>query len=92
VGVESHYKGWISIADLKFPLHKAHSKVSKSQIDPKSLVKDNRDPAGRVPVREEVDFKLPIPGKITSLRGSVHPSERVRKSRDKKEEKLSDFL
>jgi hypothetical protein len=82
----------IHIADLKFPIRQAHSKVSKSKIDPKSLVKENRDPAGRIPVRGETKFELPIPGKITSLRTNPRPSERVKKSKENKEEKLSDFL
>ncbi len=82
----------------KIPIKKAHSRVTRSQLDPNTLRDCHRDPGGRIPIRAATQDVLPIPAQVVPLRGVVKPSDRVkasiksRSSSKDKDTKLSDLI
>jgi hypothetical protein len=75
----------------KIHIKKSYSKITRFKIDPNTLKDEYRDPGARVPVRKQEEFKLPIPGTITSLL-KFAPSKKVEKSEINPKDKLSNFL
>lgn len=85
----------IPIKDLKIPVKQGYTKKSLHKISPDSLIKEYRDPAGRALIHQEEEFKLPIPGKITSLRRFVPKPQGPKQQKETKQEpsdKLSNYL
>lgn len=79
----------------KIPIKKVPSKVTKTIVNPTIFIDDYRDPAGRVPAKKEEEFKLPVPGTITSLRRFLPKPQGHKQQREIKSDKpdrLSDYL
>ena len=77
------------------PIKKLPSKKTIQKFSEDQLKNISRDPAGRVQVHKQEEFKLPVPGTITSLRRFVPKSQGPKQQKEVEQgtsNKLSDYL